>query len=808
RLTKRFWLDDEGQIHKDSQPVFANGTAETQEISKLSDIESVIKNLGNNECISTGLFDVPKCEIVTTEQLDQDRRDAGIRSRSKDCMTQPSPGLVLLDHDPSPWMPKHLRCASPKDLMAKLENAMPELSSLGYSGTTSCSAGVFNTETNAPYLWGGGFHVYLAMERNDLGALQRYLEVRLWNAGFGFIAFARNGAMLVRCILDVSVLSPERLIYEADPVLGDGLSRKPREWQHRDGPALSGDLQLTVEEIAEYDRRVSKTKADPKAIEEAERLQDAYHADRIHTVVKQKSITEAEAKKLLPRQSIAERESAKRWLHPYDVIEINGELITVTELLERGSELDCTAIPDPIEGRDYGATTAKFFWNDGKNPCIHSFAHGLNVTYQLGLVAARALVVKPKSSATVDLVQPIDPSGFPHRRESPSGQISLPATIENVEHMLNAYDIRVRYDVIKKKLSITIPGLSGSPENFSNVAINNIISLATLNGISTGQLANYIDALGDKHQVNPVADWIMSKPWDGIDRLEDIYATLHTRDDYPKELKQALVYRWLLSATAAALKPSGFYGRGVLTLQGPQGIGKTSWIRNLISDPILQENVLLLGHHLDAGSKDSLVTAVSHWVVEIGELDSSFRKDVARLKGFITGDKDKVRRPYARTDSEYQRRTVFCASVNEENFLIDPTGNTRWWTIPVVSIDYMHDIDMQQVFAQLARDLDQGAQWWLTKDEEALLETQNRHHRAVSSIEERVLSALNLEMAEDRWVNKSATETLQAIGIPNPSNPQCRECGGILRDHFGPPKKIQGVYKWRLPLKTEHSRFP
>lgn len=409
-----------------------------------------------------------------------------------------------------------------------------------------------------------------------------------------------------------------------------------------------------------------------------------------------------------------------------------------------------------------------------------------------------ALTARPSFTP---LDQPLDSSSFPHRNESPTGGIHLPTTIQNVAHLLCSYGIQVRYDVIKKKINVTIPNVSGSPENFANTAINHIISLATLNGLATGQVANFVDALADRYQINPVADWITSKPWDGQDRLPTLYDTLTPRPDFPLVLRDTLLHRWLLSAAAAALLPAGFYGRGVLTLQGDQSIGKTSWFRRLISDPVLRDDVLLLGHHLDAGSKDSLVTAICHWIVEIGELDSSFRKDVARLKGFTTGDKDKVRRPYAKADAEYQRRTVFCATVNEENFLVDQTGNTRWWTIPVVAIDYEHDIDMQQVFAQLAVEIEAGTSWWLTREEELQLEAQNKHHRAVSSIEERLLAVLDFQRPQERWATRSATEVVQAIGISNPTNPQCRECGRILREHFGPPKKIQGIMKWRVPLR-------
>jgi predicted P-loop ATPase len=176
-------------------------------------------------------------------------------------------------------------------------------------------------------------------------------------------------------------------------------------------------------------------------------------------------------------------------------------------------------------------------------------------------------------------------------------------------------------------------------------------------------------------------------------------------------------------------------------------------------------------------------------------------KSAPRLKGFLTSDKDKVRRPYARTNSEYQRRTVFCASVNEETFLVDSTGNSRFWTLPVIEIDYQHGIDMQQVFAQLATELDGGAQWWLTPEEDRQLERQNDAYRAVSSIEETIVPLLDFAMPAGEWRSLAATEVLHAIGFERPTNQQCRECGGVLRRHLGAQKKIRGIMKWKVPLR-------
>jgi hypothetical protein len=109
------------------------------------------------------------------------------------------------------------------------------------------------------------------------------------------------------------------------------------------------------------------------------------------------------------------------------------------------------------------------------------------------------------------------------------------------------------------------------------------------------------------------------------------------------------------------------------------------------------------------------------------------------------------------------------------------------------------------VFAQVAVDLDQGAEWWLTPEEEAELEVQNDVHRVVSALEELILPALDLDMSKELWRNLSATEVLQSIGIERPTNPQCKECCSVFRRHCASPKKIQGIKKWKVPLKSTYT---
>ena len=399
----------------------------------------------------------------------------------------------------------------------------------------------------------------------------------------------------------------------------------------------------------------------------------------------------------------------------------------------------------------------------------------------------------------LDRAKRLNPKGFPHPPKGDSAQIK--ATLANLQHMLEANGVLVIYDEVKKKLFINIPGHVGSADNQDNVALAHIYSLATLNGMATGPIANLLIVIGDRNRRNPVKEWIQSKPWDGIDRFEEFSKTIQERKGYPPAMKRILLRKWLRSAVAAILMEQGFRCRGVLVLQGKQSIGKGAWIQALVPDAVLSELVILLGHNLDPANKDSVTKAISHWIVELGELDSTFKKDIARVKGFLTSGSDKIRRPYGRLESEYPRRTVFCASVNDTCFLVDETGNSRFWTIAVESINYQHGIDMQQLFAQIAVEFHAGEQWWLTQDEEMQLALVNSDHRVVSMVRERLMAAINVDAPEDgKTEAMSAIDMLKEAGIDRPTNPQCKECASILRELYGDAKKVQGRYVWRVAL--------
>lgn len=351
----------------------------------------------------------------------------------------------------------------------------------------------------------------------------------------------------------------------------------------------------------------------------------------------------------------------------------------------------------------------------------------------------------------------------------PSGR---PAeTIENLDVVLNAYGIVCRYNVIKKKGEFLIPNLKTSIDNREIAVTATIKSLCHQNNLPTSNINEFLSTIADKRPFNPVLNWIHSKTWDGKNRLHDFLKTVSV--DNPHTLKDGelfhehLIKKWMIQAVSAACYPK-ISAAGVLVFQGRQGLGKTSWFKHLVPHEFDGE-LIKADSSIDPHDKDSILQNISYWLVELGELNSTFNKsDVAALKKFISSDLDLIRKPYAAALSEFGRKTVFFASVNNTGFLVDETGNRRYWTIPTTRIQYIHNFDMQQVWAEVYELFNAGESFRLDQEANDLLNAINEEHTSTDPIEEKLQSELDWDCKnKTSWNWSTATDLyILLFGIP------------------------------------------
>ncbi len=373
------------------------------------------------------------------------------------------------------------------------------------------------------------------------------------------------------------------------------------------------------------------------------------------------------------------------------------------------------------------------------------------------------------------------------------------STIENLIEILHRLNITARYNIIKKEQLITVPGKKYTLDNQANATYAHIKSECAKFKYPTGNLLDFLTNIADDNSFNPVCEWIKSVPWDGKSRLAEFYATITTKHEQI-QLRNILIKRWLISAIASAFSDNGAASAGVLVLQGAQDLGKSAWFNALTN----QHGFTLDGFVLRCDDKDSVKQAISHWLVELAELDSTFKKsELAELKAFLTRNRDIMRLPYSPKDSEFVRRTVFCATVNPSSFLQDHTGNKRFWVLECLHIDFAHKINMQQLWAEVHDTLyAKGEPWHLTKEENEMLKTSNTDFETIDPIEEMILGKYNFESDSKYWRDYlSSTEILKSIGYDKINNQECARCAHIVKKLNGNiEKKIHGTRKLLIPL--------
>jgi hypothetical protein len=362
--------------------------------------------------------------------------------------------------------------------------------------------------------------------------------------------------------------------------------------------------------------------------------------------------------------------------------------------------------------------------------------------------------------------------------------------IENLAEIVRRLGITIRYNVIRKDEEILIPRQRFTRDNEANASLAWLGSECSLFDFPTAKLGEFVTYLADQNPYNPVMTWIESKPWDGTDRMTEFYETLTAdgeHDPAVRSLKQTLMLRWMVSAVAAAARPDGVSAAGVLVLQGEQYLGKTKWFKTLVPHHL---ELIKDGMLLRPDDKDSVKQCVSNWLVELGELDATFRRsDIAALKSFMTNDRDVLRRAYARRESEYARRTVFFGSVNPRDYLHDPTGNRRYWTIACTQINHSHDLDMQQVWAQVLDMFRNGEPYYLKPDEMAALNNHNQDFSARDPVEEKIESGLHWDDPQQLGTWKRATEIASDVGFDNPSKQTINTLSAHIRKLNGAQEK-------------------
>ncbi|MDY6231921.1 VapE domain-containing protein [Peptostreptococcus porci] len=315
-------------------------------------------------------------------------------------------------------------------------------------------------------------------------------------------------------------------------------------------------------------------------------------------------------------------------------------------------------------------------------------------------------------------------------------------TKENTEAILNILGYDVGYDVLLNDVCIT----NINQKHDIGYYINKIYSYCRSIGfnIKKNDLEEYIYWLARERPYNRFREYLLTcesskSPTEEFKKLlntieYDIPISEIQEYEEIKTLYDSMVLKFLISIVVINIGDDLFRKEspnieGTLVLKGPQGIGKTTWFRNLVPKGFFKEGAILNDH------KDTKIETYKYILVELGELETTTRKEATGfLKNELTRTSIEYRVPYAKSSIKFARHTMFCGTVNEDTFLKDSTGNRRFWVIPVKSIDLDTQININDLWAEIVTTFRLGCIWYLDKDEKQLLEQLNKNYVDVNYI--------------------------------------------------------------------------
>jgi len=191
--------------------------------------------------------------------------------------------------------------------------------------------------------------------------------------------------------------------------------------------------------------------------------------------------------------------------------------------------------------------------------------------------------------------------------------------------------------------------------------------------VSVGLVDEALGVIARRNAFHPFRDYLRGLKWDGQFRLDTLLTDHLECED--NAYTRAAGAKWVIAAVARCFDPGTKFDH-MLILEGPQGIGKSTFCETLLPNPEWFTDNLA-----DIANKSAAENIQGKIIVEVGELNSLSGKSAETAKAFISRTEDRYRPAYAKYAEDFPRQCVFIGTTNRANYLKDATGNRRYWPI-------------------------------------------------------------------------------------------------------------------------------
>jgi predicted P-loop ATPase len=346
-------------------------------------------------------------------------------------------------------------------------------------------------------------------------------------------------------------------------------------------------------------------------------------------------------------------------------------------------------------------------------------------------------------------------------------------------------------------------------ELLNDYKLNSIYRNIRLNRIQTnlGELRSIINS-DFIRQYDPFLSYFKSlQPWDNTtDFIEQYSSLVKSTNDV---LFKKCFKKWLVAMVACAIEPN-VVNHTVLVFSGKQGVGKTTFLMNLI--PKQLQNYVFSGS-INPSSKDSMIQLSECLLINMDELETMSKSQVGELKELITKGAIRTRRAYGFNIENLVRRASFSGSVNDKQFLNDASGNRRFLCFEILEIDYKTIYDLNLMYSQAYSLFKNGFKYWFDGPEIDEITLHNEEFQSLTFEEELLLKFYEAIPENESKLFLSTTDIASNLAEHqkfNITNSFKQNLGKALHKHKFARVKKNGRYVYALknksiPLSTSFS---
>lgn len=275
--------------------------------------------------------------------------------------------------------------------------------------------------------------------------------------------------------------------------------------------------------------------------------------------------------------------------------------------------------------------------------------------------------------------------------------------------------------------------------------------------------AKFKDAIlataSSERRYHPIKEYFATLTWDGIPRVDTLLIDYFGADDTP--YTRAVIRKTLVAAVARIYKPGTKFD-SILVLNGPQGVGKSTFFA-ILGKQWFSDSLSIS----DMKDKTASEKLINNWILEISEMSGIRKTEVEVVKSFVSRQDDKFRQAYGVNVESHPRKCIIVGSTNSEGgFLRDVTGNRRFWPVHVPGTGKYHPWELDctdQIWAEAIHLYNEGEDLFL-KGKEAEEAYKMQQDAMESDDREGIISEYLERLLPENWADMDIYQRRAFLG--------------------------------------------